>query len=206
MGAAPHEGRPLSGPGPLSERSESKGESKGFLHRLANTLDAGDSLLEGTFCLIMVIGATSAVRTAWGEDLSADDALWTAWLLVGAWAVIDAGFVVVSDVFRQGRARLAARQAGERPPRVAVARDVWTAALASLCMTVLVALPALAPFWWPGDSGIELWASNAIAIATLYWLGWFWARWTDFPRWLCGAGLALIGLIAVAVTVLLGVA
>jgi len=154
----------------------------------------------------MVIGATSASRYAWGDEIDPDEALWTAWLLVVAWAIIDAVFVVVASIWTQGRERLAARRAGRAPAPLRLTGEVWFGALATATMMVLVALPALTPFWFPGSAVAELWISNAVAVATLFWLGWFWARWTDFPRWAWGLGIASIGLVAVGVTLLLGVA
>jgi len=177
------------------------------LHRLANTLDAGHSLLEIVFALIMIIGTTSAARYAfWQEQPSREEIVTATVLLILAWAAIDALFTVLSAVFQLGRERLAARTAGGPvPPLRLTAADGW-AALASFCATSVVLWPALIPFALPIGDNLALWLSNAIAIVALWWIGWFWARWTDFPRWLCGLALAGVGLLAVAVTLLLGVA
>ncbi len=179
----------------------------GFLHRLANTLDAGHSLVTITFCMIMMIGTTSAVRYTFIEiPPDREELLATALYLAIAWGVIDAGLTLVVSVFVQGRARSAARNAGERPAPVRLDREDWVSSLAVLCATLLAALPAVVPFFFPAPVTTLAWISNALSIAALYWTGWFWARWTDFPRWLSGLALAVLGLAAFAVTVVLGVA
>lgn len=155
----------------------------------------------------MVIGTTSAVRYTFIEvPPDRGEIFRTALFLAIAWGFIDAGLGLVSSIFVQGRERLAARQAGGSPAPLHLNRDDWMTALAALCATLMAALPAVVPFLIPAPVGLLVWISNAIAIAALYWLGWFWARWTDFPRWLAGVAMALIGLVAVAVTLVLGVA
>ena len=155
----------------------------------------------------MMIGTTSAVRYTFIEAApDRVEILQTAIYLAIAWGVIDAGLGLVASIFVQGRERLAARRSGSTPPALHLTRDDWMTALASLCATLLAALPAAVPFVVAAPVAILVWISNAIAIAALYWLGWFWARWTDFPRWFAGLGMAFIGLVAVSVTVLLGVA
>ncbi|HWL03198.1 MAG TPA: hypothetical protein VNQ52_12620 [Microbacteriaceae bacterium] len=157
--------------------------------------------------MIMLIGTTSAVRYTFIEVApDRGEIFQTALYLAIAWGVIDAGLLLVVSVFIQGRERLAAQQAGRTPAPVRLGREDWMTSLAALCATLIAALPAVAPFLVPAPVGILVWVSNAIAVAALYWVGWFWGRWTDFPRWLCGLLLALIGLVAVSVTVLLGVA
>jgi len=178
-----------------------------FLGRLANTLDASHSLVTITFCMIMLIGTTSAVRYAFIEvPPEREELLRTALFLAVAWGVIDAGLGLVVSVFDQGRMRLAARRAGESPAPIRLTAADWMMSLAVLCATLAAALPAVVPFLFPAPVDLLVWVSNAIAIAALFWVGWFWARWTDLPRWLAGLLLAAIGVVAVGITVVLGVA
>lgn len=178
-----------------------------FVRSLANALDAGHSLLVIAFCMIMLIGTTSAVRYTFIEvPPDREQILQTATYLAIAWGVIDAGLGLVVSAFDQGRARLAARRAGRVPEPVRLSASDWRTALAVLGATLLAALPVVVPFLIPAPVNVLVWVSNAIAVAALFWVGWFWARWTDFPRWSSGLLLAVIGLVAVGVTVLLGVA
>jgi VIT1/CCC1 family predicted Fe2+/Mn2+ transporter len=155
----------------------------------------------------MLIGTTSAVRYAFLTDPpDRIETLRTALFLAIAWGAIGAGLGLVVSAFGQGRERLAARQAGDVPRPIRLTRDDWMTALAVLCATLAASLPVVVPFFFPAPLGILVWISNALAIAALGWVGWFWARWTDFPRWVGALALVLIGLVAVAVTVLLGVA
>jgi len=199
VGASPDEGRPLS--------ETTAASPPNFLGRLANTLDAGHSLVTITFCMIMMIGTTSAVRYTFIEvPPDREELLATTLYLAIAWGLIDAGLGLVISVFVQGRARLAARNAGARPAPIRLDREDWMSSLAVIVATLMAALPAVVPFLFPAPVTTLAWISNAIAIAALFWVGWFWARWTDFPRWLCGIALAFVGLLAVAVTVILGIA
>lgn len=178
-----------------------------FFRRLTNTLDAGSSLYEIVFALITVIGTTSAARyTFWEEQPSREEIVSATILVIIAWSVIDAAFTLLGEAFQIGRHRLAARQSGAPIPPLRFTRESWWTAIASFCATSVAMWPALIPFALPiGDKPV-LWISNAIAILTLWWVGWFWARWTDFRRWRFGLLLAGVGVAAVAVTLLLGVA
>ena len=62
------------------------------------------------------------------------------------------------------------------------------------------------PFQLPIAQPAQVAVSNAVAILALFWVGWFWARWTDYPRWLAGLVVAGVGMAAVGLTVLFGVA
>ncbi len=178
-----------------------------FFRRLTNTIDAGTSLLEVVFGLVMVIGATSAARfTFWEDPPTREEIVSGTMLVIVAWSAIDAAFTLLSHGFQLGRERLAARQAGAKVPPLHFGPDAWWTVLASFCATSAAMWPTLIPFALPIGDNFALWISNAIAIAILWWVGWFWARWTDFPRWLCGLILAGVGLAAVALTLLLGVA
>jgi len=179
---------------------------RAFLHRLANTLDAGDSLGEMIFALIMVIGVTSSPRYQFVESPEAFEILASAFLLAVAWAIIDSGLSILGSVFEQGRARSAARAIGAAVPAVRVGESEWMTALATLSAVLIVALPPLVPFLLPVPLVVATIASNVLAVATLAWVGWFWARWTDFPRWACALVVAVIGVAAVQLTLLLGVA
>ncbi len=178
-----------------------------FIKRLANALDAGSSLIEMVFALVMIIGTTSAARyTFWEAEPTRGEIVSATMLVIIAWAAIDAMFTLIGTAFQLGRERLAARQAGDPVPAIAFHPEAWWTVLASFVATSIAMWPTLIPFAFSIDDRLALWLSNAIAIAVLYWVGWFWARWTDFPRWLCGLVLAVVGLVAVSITLLLGVA
>ncbi len=177
------------------------------VRRLATTLDAGSSLIEIVFALVIIIGATSAARyTFWETVPPRDDIVEGTILVILAWSVIDAFFTLIGAMFQLGRERKAARAAGEPVPPIRFGPDAWWTVAASFCATSIALWLPLVPFALPLSAGPVLWASNAIAVAELFLVGWFWARWTDFPRWLCGVALAVVGIGAVAITVALGVA
>jgi len=178
-----------------------------LVKRLANTLDAASSLLEIVFGLVMIIGTTSAARyTFWEDEPHRGEVVASTILVIVAWAVIDACFTLLVAAFELGRERLAARRTGGPVPTLRLGAAAWWTAAASFCATSVALWPVLIPFALPFDDRVVLWISNAIAVAELGWVGWFWARWTDFPRWLCGVVLAGVGLVAVAITLALGVA
>lgn len=94
-----------------------------FIRRLANTLDASHSLVTIAFCMIVMIGTTSAVRYTFIEvPPDREEILQTALYLAIAWGAIDAGLLLVISVFIQGRERLAARQAGAAPAPIQLSR------------------------------------------------------------------------------------
>ena len=80
---------------------------RGFLRRLATTLDASDSLIESMVGLVVIIGVTSSSRIGFVDPaLGVDAVLITALLVAIVWAVIDGGFVLVASLFRQGRVEI----------------------------------------------------------------------------------------------------
>lgn len=223
--------------------------ARGFLRRLGTTLDATDSLIELMVGLIVIIGVTSSSRIGFVDPaLGVDAVLITSLLVAVAWAAIDAGFVLLASLFRQGRVRRLARLAASLPaedPRlrdelravadgsvadlldeegldramrlvaaspelrvrpVRLSGDDGMAALASAVAMLLATLPPVLPFLLPIAQPAQVAASNAVAVLALFWVGWFWARWTDYPRWLGGLVVAGVGMAAVALTVLFGVA
>ena len=91
-----------------------------------------------------------------------------------------------------------------RPIRLTA--DDWMGALASALAMLLATLPPVVPFLLPFDQPLQVLLSNAVAVITLFWIGWFWSRWTAYPRWLAGAAVAAVGLAMVALTVVFDVA
>ena len=222
---------------------------RGFLRRVATTLDASDSLIESMVGLVVIIGVTSSSRIGFVDPaLGVDAVLITALLVAIVWAVIDGGFVLVASLFRQGRVRKLARlvaSAGRDDPRVtteiraiadgsiadllteaelrevaariaasdalAVRRirltgDDWMGALASAIAMLLATLPPVLPFLLPIAQPWQVALSNLVAVVALFWIGWFWSRWTSYPRWLAGLAVAAVGMAMVALTVIFDVA
>lgn len=222
---------------------------RGFLRRLATTLDASDSLIEAMVGLVVIIGVTSSSRIGFVDPaLGVDAVLITALLVAIVWALIDGGFVLVASLFRQGRVRrLALLVAAAAPgdPRVAaeiravadgsiadllteaelrevaariagsdglalrsirLTRDDWMGALASALAMLLATLPPVLPFLLPIAQPWQVAISNLVAVVALFWIGWFWARWTSYPRWLAGIAVSAVGMAMVALTVVFDVA
>jgi len=92
------------------------------------------------------------------------------------------------------------------PRRPRLTSSDWMSALASMVAMLLATLPPVIPFLFPLPAWLALAISNLISVASLYWVGWFWARWTDYPRWLCGIAAAFIGIAMVAFTLIFDVA
>jgi hypothetical protein len=221
---------------------------RGFLHRLATTLDASDSLIEAMVGLVVIIGVTSSSRIGFVDPaLGVDAVLITALLVAIVWSVIDGGFVLVASLFRQGRVRrlalLATTSAPDDPRLTAEIRavadgsvadlltetelreiaariaasdglavrpirlttDDWMGALASALAMLLATLPPVLPFLLPITQPWQVAVSNLVAVVALYWIGWFWARWTSYPRWLGGLSVAAVGLAMVTLTVIFDV-
>jgi len=91
-----------------------------------------------------------------------------------------------------------------RPVRLGA--DDWMAALASAIAMLLATLPPVVPFLLPLAQPVQVAISNLVAIVALFWVGWFWARWTDYRRWLAGLAVAAVGAAMVALTVVFDVA
>jgi len=180
---------------------------RGFFRALANTLDASHSLAEIVFGLVMVIGVTSAPRFDFvDESVQPIDVFWGAFWLVAAWAFIDTAVYLLASMFKLGRRRLAARRAGRAIPPMRLPRGDWMAALA-VCLALLATLwPPIVPYLLPLPEDMIVILSNVLSILSLAWVGWFWARWTDYPRWLCSLVVAAFGISAVLVTIALDVA
>jgi len=101
-------------------------------------------------------------------------------------------------------ARLAAHAATART-RVAPDADDGYAMAATVLCVLFAMLPPLVPFLLPLPELLALAVSNAVAVLTLFVVGFLWAKYTTFGRWLAGTSIAAIGLAMVALTVLLGV-
>ncbi len=102
-------------------------------------------------------------------------------------------------------AGMISRSAALQMRRVRLTGDDWIAASAAVLAMLLATLPPVVPYLLPLERDVQTDVSNAIAILTLFWVGWFWARWTDFPRWVAGLLVAGVGMAMVALTVLFDV-
>jgi len=102
--------------------------------------------------------------------------------------------------------RIAARSEAIAVRPVRFGREDWMSALATAVAMLLATLPPILPFLLPLAQPVQVAVSNAIAILTLFWVGWFWARWTDYPRWAAGLVVAGVGIAMVALTVAFDVA
>jgi VIT1/CCC1 family predicted Fe2+/Mn2+ transporter len=90
------------------------------------------------------------------------------------------------------------------PPSARLTREDVYGAIASFWLVFISSIPAALPFLLFDDPWIALRISNAILIASLFLVGYFWARHTNLPP--AGVGLSLMvgGLTLVLIAIALG--
>lgn len=163
------------------------------------------ALIDGGFVLVASLFRQGRVRRVarLAATMPADDPR----LVAEVRAVADGS---VADLLTEAELTVLARRVvgGDglalRPVRLGA--DDWMGALASAVAMLLATLPPVVPFLLPLEQPVQVAVSNVVAIVALFWVGWFWARWTDYPRWIAGLAVAGVGLAMVALTVVFDVA
>jgi hypothetical protein len=97
-----------------------------------------------------------------------------------------------------GRVRVAAL-----PPNPLTRADL-AGAFASFWLVFFASLPAAIPFLLIDDPYRALRVSNALLLALLFLVGWYWARYTIARPWLAGLALLIVGVALVLVAIALG--
>ena len=77
-------------------------------------------------------------------------------------------------------------------------------AFTSFWLVVITSAPAAIPFLLFDDARFALRISNSILLASLFVIGFWWARHAHGRPWLVGSGLLAGGIALVAVAILLG--
>jgi len=83
------------------------------------------------------------------------------------------------------------------------ADDAW-AGLAVFWLVFLTALPAVLPFLVLRDALVAMRVSNALLVGLIFYVGWWWARYTGASPWRTGLLMALLGVALVLVAIALG--
>ena len=77
-------------------------------------------------------------------------------------------------------------------------------ALTSFWLVVLSSLPAAIPFLLIDNARLALRVSNAVLLVMMFFIGYWYARYTLARPWLAGLGLLIVGIALVAVAIALG--
>lgn len=85
-----------------------------------------------------------------------------------------------------------------------VRRDDVLGAVAVALLIVLATLPIVLPFLVVADPDVAVRVSNAVALTMLFLLGAWWGRIVGTSPWRTGAGLTVVGIGLVLVTIALG--
>jgi len=102
------------------------------------------------------------------------------------------------------RVRLRLARMEELPDRPRLTGEDWRGALAVFLLVFLSTLPIVVPFLLFDDVQMGLRASNAVAIAMLFGCGYAIAKYGGYRPWRTGAGMVVIGVVLVAITIALG--
>ena len=94
--------------------------------------------------------------------------------------------------------------AHDAPTSSFVTADDLKSAVAVFVLVVAAALPSAVPFFLIGDPQLALRVANAVQIALLFVVGFYWARSVGGNGWWTGLILMLSGVLLVAVAVALG--
>jgi VIT1/CCC1 family predicted Fe2+/Mn2+ transporter len=91
-----------------------------------------------------------------------------------------------------------------QPVPARIQRGDLLSGLAVALVIVIATLPVVVPFLVVPDTDLAIRVSNGVALAQLFLLGAMWGRAVGTSPWKLAAGLALVGLALVLVTILLG--
>lgn len=92
----------------------------------------------------------------------------------------------------------------EPPTRARLSKQDWLGAL-GVCLLVFVStFPVAVPFIFVERLALAMRISNTIAVAMLFFTGLAYGRHTGHRPWLVGAGMVVVGIVIVAMTIALG--
>lgn len=90
------------------------------------------------------------------------------------------------------------------PARAGLDRKDWLGALAVMLLVFLSTFPVTLPFMFMQEATPALRVSNAIAIALLFIVGWFYGRGIGRSPWVFGVSMVLLGAALTAMAIALG--
>ena len=90
------------------------------------------------------------------------------------------------------------------PERIHPRRDEVLGAIATVWIVFAASIPAILPFLFMDDRFLALRVSNALLLATLFAVGYRWAKATNSNPWQVGGALMLTGLVMVLIAIPLG--
>lgn len=96
----------------------------------------------------------------------------------------------------------AAKLSNEEPPRIQ-RKDILGGVSVGL-LIMMATMPVVLPFVFFSDQRTAIWASNAVALGLLLWVGCWWGWIVGANPLRIGAGVTSIGLILVLITIALG--
>lgn len=89
-------------------------------------------------------------------------------------------------------------------PAVRLTFDDWRGAAGVFLLVLLSTIPVALPFVFISEPQRALRASNAVAVALLFAIGWGYGRYAGFRPWRMAAAMVAIGLACVGITIALG--
>lgn len=96
------------------------------------------------------------------------------------------------------------KQLPEPPAHARLSRDNWVGAIGVFLWVFLSTFPVAIPFIIMQETWVALRVSNAIAIVMLFGLGYAFGRYSARNPWVFGAGMVVLGLLLVGMTIALG--
>jgi VIT1/CCC1 family predicted Fe2+/Mn2+ transporter len=175
-------------------------------------LDPVERLGEILFGLIMALGFTGAVRL--GHEEADNRALFLGILGCNvAWGIVDGVMYVLTSLYERGRRARVIRgvvEAGseeaarEGREKVGVRREDFLGGTAAGIVVILATLPMVVPYLIFRNPELAVRVSHATGVTLLFLLGASWGKEVGASPWRIGSGLALVGMVLVGVTILLG--
>lgn len=112
---------------------------------------------------------------------------------------------ITSEAERTALYRRIVENVHAKPPAPnPVTKDDFTGALMSCLLVIVTSVPAAIPFLIFDDARFALRVSNAILLALLFFVGYWWARYTLGKPWIVGLSFLACGFVLVAVAIALG--